>query len=57
MKYQVLIKVITNALSCAWSLDIDILSDRITENVVFLCSCKLLLILHDQVDNCQCKYL
>lgn len=58
MNYQVLIKVINNALSCSGYLDIDILNDRITENMVFFFNAyKLLLILHDQVDNCQCKYL
>lgn len=35
MNYQVLIKVINNALSCSGYLDIDILNDRITENMVF----------------------
>lgn len=62
MKYQVLIKVISNALSCSGDLDIDIFNDKITERVgffffFFLNAYKLLLILHDQVDNCQCRYL
>lgn len=35
MKYQVLIKVISNALSCSGDLDIDIFNDKITERVGF----------------------
>lgn len=58
MKHQVLIKFISNALSCSGYLDIDTFDDRITDSVVcFFYAYKLLLILHDRVDNCQCKYL